>query len=534
MSSLPHPQFFCARPDGTLTPLVAVDELPAHISIRGVPRVLSPHETNGMRSLGTVYFHGVYAVDGATPAASRPSSTGTAAHRSRNYDMQSFMNLINDENIPPSQRLALSAQIQQAHPQNWHPSNAPTAASSGWLVPSNCGSSGNASGRHVSGAIATCQISTRVPNMSENPGPRNFKKEYCSYWIRHGECDYAQQGCLYKHEMPMDRTMLERLGLRDIPRWYRERYSIPSLLPNGHGHPRPQSDNTHAWKEDGGLKSIPYPAHLSLGGAGANSGLDRSAEQKPGAVIPVQQQQQQQATVPTGSSQMAYQSLGSSTVSVTQAQTPKTSPGQLLPGNRKFDLRSLDQPGYSNLLYRPSTDNAFEASSKTQHDDLVSNLQSLAVSTPLSAHTEYFPGQFDSTVGAGRSKKQLPKSRKLYEHRSEDTITPSASLLETDSMHAFMNQATASSSGASVTSKTTGSQLASPVADAGHGIDSEPPTRNASPASLAGASPGMFRGRGKDKSNRRTPGLGAIGQKKPYSKRSAGSSEDDMFFHGKH
>lgn len=22
----------------------------------------------------------------------------------------------------------------------------------------------------------------------------NSKKEYCSYWIRHGECDYQQQG----------------------------------------------------------------------------------------------------------------------------------------------------------------------------------------------------------------------------------------------------------------------------------------------------------------------------------------------------
>lgn len=22
------------------------------------------------------------------------------------------------------------------------------------------------------------------------------QKEYCSYWIRHGECDYAQQGMI--------------------------------------------------------------------------------------------------------------------------------------------------------------------------------------------------------------------------------------------------------------------------------------------------------------------------------------------------
>lgn len=56
------------------------------------------------------------------------------------------------------------------------------------------------------------------------------KKEYCSYWLRHGECDYAQQGCIYKHEMPHDRATLERLGLRDLPRWYREKHNLGSLL----------------------------------------------------------------------------------------------------------------------------------------------------------------------------------------------------------------------------------------------------------------------------------------------------------------
>lgn len=27
----------------------------------------------------------------------------------------------------------------------------------------------------------------------------NMKKEYCSYWIRHGECDYQQQGECPRH-----------------------------------------------------------------------------------------------------------------------------------------------------------------------------------------------------------------------------------------------------------------------------------------------------------------------------------------------
>lgn len=41
--------------------------------------------------------------------------------------------------------------------------------------------------------------------------------------------------------MPADPAMLEKLGLRDIPRWYREKYDVPSMLqPNyGNFHPQP-------------------------------------------------------------------------------------------------------------------------------------------------------------------------------------------------------------------------------------------------------------------------------------------------------
>ncbi len=48
------------------------------------------------------------------------------------------------------------------------------------------------------------------------------KKIYCNYWLRKGECDYTQQGCMYKHEMPLDKATLASLGLREVPRWYRD------------------------------------------------------------------------------------------------------------------------------------------------------------------------------------------------------------------------------------------------------------------------------------------------------------------------
>ena len=63
--------------------------------------------------------------------------------------------------------------------------------------------------------------STTTPPPSGNV-PDQDKKEYCTYWIRHGECDYTQQGCLYKHEMP-DLSTLKKIGLRGHPRGWVEK-----------------------------------------------------------------------------------------------------------------------------------------------------------------------------------------------------------------------------------------------------------------------------------------------------------------------
>ena len=46
-------------------------------------------------------------------------------------------------------------------------------------------------------------------------------KIYCSHWIRHGECDYTQQGCRYKHVMP-PLEELRKIGFKATPRWYVE------------------------------------------------------------------------------------------------------------------------------------------------------------------------------------------------------------------------------------------------------------------------------------------------------------------------
>ncbi|KAI1938695.1 hypothetical protein LOZ66_003498 [Ophidiomyces ophidiicola] len=162
-----RPQFFISRQDGSLTALIAVDELPLHMSIRGIPRLLNQNDTQGMTSLGSANHRGLfYSVDHF------PQNPGYAMN-----------NICDQKALPPG-------------PKN-----------------------GNRHGKDL------------FKNNHSNPRQAKgcAKKEYCSFWLRHGECDYQQQGCIFKHEMPRDPITLEKLGLRDIPRWYRDKHNVKSI-----------------------------------------------------------------------------------------------------------------------------------------------------------------------------------------------------------------------------------------------------------------------------------------------------------------
>lgn len=143
------PQFFCSRPNGSLTPLIAVDELPSHITIRGVPRVLSPADTQGMTSLGSVSQRPhVYVID--TPV--RPGIANTSGH-AHDYELQSSLSRAMSEDImPANQRVAFQTMMHQApvQAQNWAMPT-PTPASNNWMVPAvGKPSTGGATGHKVS------------------------------------------------------------------------------------------------------------------------------------------------------------------------------------------------------------------------------------------------------------------------------------------------------------------------------------------------------------------------------------------------
>lgn len=151
-----RPQFFCARPNGIVTALVAVDELPSHVSIRGIPRVLSANDTQGMTSLGTVNGRSqAYMVDGVPSGPMRASGGVAAANggRVRDNDFQAaIFRILSDESIPPSQRLALHGLIQQAMSQSWAVTPNPIAVGN-WTNPS----TGNINGHGSSSVGAGSQ-----------------------------------------------------------------------------------------------------------------------------------------------------------------------------------------------------------------------------------------------------------------------------------------------------------------------------------------------------------------------------------------
>jgi len=59
--------------------------------------------------------------------------------------------------------------------------------------------------------------SSKFPNLK--PG----EKVYCTHWVRYGVCDFIQQGCKYRHEMPSSDVLKKITGMRDTPQWWKNK-----------------------------------------------------------------------------------------------------------------------------------------------------------------------------------------------------------------------------------------------------------------------------------------------------------------------
>ena len=216
MSSL-KPQFFVWRPNGQQVPVIPIDELPTNIIIHGVPRVLAAKDTAGMTSIGEFEcrhcHYDVEFVGSKTGILNyQPDRAVNTSPPKSNASARELTGLTMDEGYPAPRK---SYGIQERVVSIETSALGQTKDLSHPIT-----SRHNDEAESDAATIDSIQVQKRAKGT----------KEYCSYWLRRGECDYAQQGCLYKHEMPKDADALERVGLRDFPQWYRERFQVSSLL----------------------------------------------------------------------------------------------------------------------------------------------------------------------------------------------------------------------------------------------------------------------------------------------------------------
>ncbi|KAI6815713.1 hypothetical protein KC340_g15442 [Hortaea werneckii] len=234
----PRALYFISRNNGVLVPLVPADELPYTIRLQGLPRVLRFDQTVGMQHVGTAPYTGMtfkIEDEGAHRSTSQPPgglharSQSALVHPVKKYlapdalARQALAQTANNQHAPVT---ALEASNLSAHEasSNWRSTTSTSKPTTSKTTQSII----DAIVSTTSGAAEAARVGY-VPRSTVAPPsgaqPDQDKKEYCTYWIRTGECDYMQQGCLYKHEMP-DKATLEKIGLgRSLPRWWIEKQS---------------------------------------------------------------------------------------------------------------------------------------------------------------------------------------------------------------------------------------------------------------------------------------------------------------------
>lgn len=203
-SQPPQLRYFISRGNGTFVPLIPADELPFNIRLDGVQRVINIESASGMTLVGTQPFTGRFFHLADMSNANRRADASQSTHRrtASEHDTMSKSTSL------PTRKLS------------------PSTIATNWRSQNNFETQTQAKIDDI--VAASPDASARsFKNISSTPStPPSDDKVYCTYWIRHGECDFEQQGCRYKHEMP-DKATLAKIGFGGgVPRWYQERMRV--------------------------------------------------------------------------------------------------------------------------------------------------------------------------------------------------------------------------------------------------------------------------------------------------------------------
>lgn len=224
--SQPRLSYYITRANGTFVPLIPADELPFNVRLQGVPRILNSDQVFGLQQVTMLPYTGlIFKLENEVMTHQRSSSQPPGNAHARPHSTTDSKHFHLSDSLARQSLGSCNTQGQVAGPSrpvpmhelatNWRkaPTSDPQAVIDAIV--------GTKSGAEAAAQIGYLPKSNEAPPPSGNV-PDQEKKEYCTYWIRHGECDYIQQGCLYKHEMP-DKATLQKIGFRSTPRWWLEK-----------------------------------------------------------------------------------------------------------------------------------------------------------------------------------------------------------------------------------------------------------------------------------------------------------------------
>ena len=219
ISLTPKLRLCLKRKDNHYVPLVAVDELPSWIKLKGVPINLCLQDVAdlGITNCGDYprTYNGFYQVElDRPPAELQPCNVLTGyeaagssiSQNSSTTDGKVFMAPVkNGEEWKTSSG---SMGKEKAHIKGTQ------------VFPFSPGQCIILNLKQVNGA--GFKMPTRVPTTKQGQHGTFGRKIFCTYYLRNGECDYQQTGCKFRHDLPEDPQLRHDIGFLRLPAWIKE------------------------------------------------------------------------------------------------------------------------------------------------------------------------------------------------------------------------------------------------------------------------------------------------------------------------
>ncbi|KAF1845061.1 uncharacterized protein K460DRAFT_102516 [Cucurbitaria berberidis CBS 394.84] len=222
--------------------------------------------------------------------------------------------------------------------------------------------------------------------------PDPTKKEYCTHWIKTGECAFISIGCKFKHEMPTTEKLRELGFTQGMPRWWKEKSALASRGPTW------MQRRLAEGNDDGEMptpRAFPDPSTFKSSQAGDRGELYNGMRQ------PRDSLRREAVTESTTTSRSAPPPV--------PVQAPSRSAGRAL--NLLIDLDETLAPPPSP---QPSNSSSASAGSHDTHPS-----SSISVSPPLSPTVDCTPSPVVNRKMGGSQKEQSVTTRPCVRQHSQ-------------------------------------------------------------------------------------------------------------------